>query len=1011
MLEIEVVGRDDLSRIIERKPVSNHDCSLLDLIKRECPKYNESCIPNLSAFVDGVSFQYSDWSIVSLKNSRKLKIVIEAGGIEVSTVMAIISVVMAVASAIYAVFAMNKLSSKAQQEQRQGSSIYDVNAQGNQVNLNNVIPENFGYFKRFPDYLADRHVFYRNNTMFVDLILCQGVGSYQRANDYSDVYLGETPISELDGCQIRVYEPGETITPENSIENKSWYCYYSSTQVTQSGHTLKGVRTEIDQSSQINPKVNFLDKTFSGKYYTITNVVAAGCAGVQTQTIYTEHKLDLGWENGAYFTISGSNGTRLIGSADSDTVEIDQTDPTLTNVEIELSSNFVNNNETYHKDWFRQHNEYLDEEQQLVVESGDQIRILIKKKTTISYSRQGGTSGPQTFTESNTNQIVSLCELMNVAYTQTADGETALIQVQTAEIDPVNYPPAPSAPGGAFDIQTSYDCEILVLQPIPADYPFSDNGMYRIETHDTSTGVYEVVRVNSSYAVIENWVEFWGQGVDNESLSFTLDSSSSSLSGAYAGPYRACPVGATSNIFEYDIRFPQGLGYLQDDGSFRDLTVEIEIGYRLAGSNDAWTTETKTFTNNTNDELAYTYELVVPTAGNYEFRMRNLSEDQDSTRALCECKWVGLKSVIATKDQYDDVTVMICRFKGTETLSEISSNQISTYWTRKLPNISNGSVIEPTRQIAPVVKYICNNSKYAGIVDQLSLNEFNAFWNSKNLTLDGTIDQSSTLLDVLRDALNVGFSSPVVINNKLSFVRLHEQAENEPLTQIFSPQNMTKSPTITFSLPRDDETQEIVLEYTSPETYKTETLFCSLDENGEKVISSYPNSDKQEKIRAWGVTSAAQAQATGMRRLRYLKNTRVTYTIETELDALNCQFNDLVGLFLDEEFSNITGRVLSSDGTTITVDMEIPEAYATGTVYIRQTDGKPASYVFTRVNSHQLTIDSALTWNADFGVSIEYPFFAIGELVKCWVTEIQPSDKKCTVKLINYNAEVFTDDL
>ena len=74
MLEIEVVGRDDLSRIIERKSVSNHDCSLLELIKQECPKYKESYIPNLSAFVDGVSFQYSDWSIVSLKNSRKLKI-------------------------------------------------------------------------------------------------------------------------------------------------------------------------------------------------------------------------------------------------------------------------------------------------------------------------------------------------------------------------------------------------------------------------------------------------------------------------------------------------------------------------------------------------------------------------------------------------------------------------------------------------------------------------------------------------------------------------------------------------------------------------------------------------------------------------------------------------------------------------------------------------------------------------------------------------------------------------
>ena len=351
------------------------------------------------------------------------------------------------------------------------------------------------------------------------------------------------------------------------------------------------------------------------------------------------------------------------------------------------------------------------------------------------------------------------------------------------------------------------------------------------------------------------------------------------MSGAYAGPYRACPVGAESTIFEYDIRFPQGLGYLKDDGKFRDLTVEIEIGYRRAGSTDEWTTTTRTFTNHTNDELAFTYELTVPVAGNYEFRMRNLSEDQDSTRALCECKWVGLKSVISTKNQYDDVTVIIARFRGSETLSEISSNQISTYWERKLKNIRT-SVVEATRDVAPVVNYICENSKYAGIINRLSLDEFDYIWQSQNLKLDGTIDNSSTLLDVLRDALNVGFAAPVVANNKLSFVRLHEREIDEPLTQIFTPQNMTKSPKITFNLPREDEVEEVVVEYTSPETYKTETVFCSLDENGEKVISSYPNSDKQEKIRAWGVTSSVQAEATGMRRLRYLKSTRVTYEMD-----------------------------------------------------------------------------------------------------------------------------------
>ena len=313
--------------------------------------------------------------------------------------------------------------------------------------------------------------------------------------------------------------------------------------------------------------------------------------------------------------------------------------------------------------------------------------------------------------------------------------------------------------------------------------------------------------------------------------------------------------------------------------------------------------------------------------------------------------------------------------------------------------------------MAPVINYICNNSKYAGIVDDNSLNEFAEFWNRKQIKLDGTLDSSSTLLDVLRDCLNVGFSAPVVRNNKLAFVRLHRQGENEPLAQVFSPQNLTKSTEITFNLPRDDETQEIVTEYISPETYKTETLFCSLDENGNKVISSYPNSDKQEKLKAFGVTVQAQAEAMGMRRLRYIKNTRITYEIETELDGLNCQYNDLVGLFLDENLSNITGRITSADGLKVYTDMEIPEALGTGVIYIRRKNGTPKDYIYTRNGPHELTLDTALTWDPEYGSVIEYPFFAIGEMVKCWVTEVSPQDKRVKLKLINYNEDIFINDL
>lgn len=1009
MLKIEVVGRADLSRVLEQKTIDNPPATLLDLIKRECPAYSAEFTPYLSASVDGVRFPYNDWDIVKIRNAKTVRIVIEAGGIEAGTIALIISIVAAVASAVYAIVSMNRLSAKAQAETKQGSSIYDVNAQGNQVALNNVIPENFGYFKRFPDYLADRHVFYRNNIQFVDMILCQGVGQYARAGDHSDVFVGETPINELDGCQIRVYEPGEEMTALNSIEDKSWYCYYSSTQVTGTGHTLKGTRKEVDQTSQLNSTAAFSRDTLSGGYYTYT-APQYGCAGPSGGGVPIYHQLNLGWDTGAYFTITGNNNTRAVASIDSDTVEADADDPTVTHITADLTDAFKNNL-ARHQAWLRPHRVEVEEDETQTEIAGDLVRVLIEKSTTVTYTLQGGTQGPRVYSDTATAQIVSLCEVLAVEYDPEQDSTAIILDVPTAELDAGSYPQAPAVPSGAYNVSTTQGITIDILQPMPADYPYSDNGLYRIDSHDSATGIYTVSRINQSYGVITDWLEFWAQGVPQTGLSFTRDNASADMAGESVGPYRACPVGATSSIFEYDIVFPQGLGYLQDNGTFRNLTVEIEIAWRRAGSSDSWETITRTFTNATNDELGYTYQLEVETPGNYEFKLRNLSEEIDSTRALQECRWVGLKSVISTKNKYDDVTVIIGRFKGSETLSELSSNQISTFWTRKLPTIEDPSVIAATQDLAPAINYICNNSKYAGIVDADSLEEFNNLWKSQQITFNGTLDSSSTLLDVLRDSLNVGFAAPVIRNNKLAFVRLHEQETDEPLTQVFTPQNLTKSPEITFNLPRDDETQEIVTEYTSQETYKTETIFCSLDENGDKVITSYPNSDKQEKLKAFGVTNACQAEAMGMRRLRYIKNTRITYEIETELDGLNCQYNDLVGLFLDENLSDITGRITAVDGLKVYPDMEIPEELNTGVIYIRNKNGTMGNYVYTRNGPHELEIDSAIVWDDQYGVSIEYPFFAIGKLVKCWVTDVIPADKTCKLKLINYDAGIFADDL
>ena len=173
MLRIEVYTRADLSRIIEQvtlEPKAGE--TIADVMRKQCPAYTpeRAQASYVSLYADGVKIPQDTWSRYRLDGTKTLRVVIEAGGLEASAIIAIISIVLAVASAVYAIIMANRLGKNLKKDTKQGSSIYDVNAQGNQVNLTNVVPETFGKFKRFPDYLADKHVFYRNNTQFIDMI-------------------------------------------------------------------------------------------------------------------------------------------------------------------------------------------------------------------------------------------------------------------------------------------------------------------------------------------------------------------------------------------------------------------------------------------------------------------------------------------------------------------------------------------------------------------------------------------------------------------------------------------------------------------------------------------------------------------------------------------------------------------------------------------------------------------------------------------------------------------------
>ena len=326
----------------------------------------------------------------------------------------------------------------------------------------------------------------------------------------------------------------------------------------------------------------------------------------------------------------------------------------------------------------------------------------------------------------------------------------------------------------------------------------------------------------------------------------------------------------------------------------------------------------------------------------------------------------------------------------------------------------NGTDLVTTEDVAPVVQYILNNSKYAGVIDHTSLAALDAYCKANGYKLTGTIDNDSTLLDELRNALKVCMSEPTVSNNFVSFARMTKKSDSDSFQQIFMPQNLTAAPVVNLSFAKDDDVKEIELSYIDSVTWKTSTYFYHLDDEGNVVETTYATTNNAEKLDTWGIKGTdphhEQARALAVRRLKFLTYCKTQYEIQTELDGLNCQYLDYVGLVLPQELSNISGRITAYDSTakTITVDQSIPARFDSGVVYVRKKDGSSVSYAFTRADTYTLVLGSALfDWDENYGATIEYPYFALGSVVPCWVQSVEPGDKSCTLKLVNYDARIF----
>ena len=184
------------------------------------------------------------------------------------------------------------------------------------------------------------------------------------------------------------------------------------------------------------------------------------------------------------------------------------------------------------------------------------------------------------------------------------------------------------------------------------------------------------------------------------------------------GTFRGNPVGKLGSLYELDFNAPNGIYQVDEqNGAYKKLTVEWQVKYRQVCTT-AWNTRNLHFTGYNADELGMTERFELP-LGDWEFTVVRISpEFKDSSHAET-VKWCGLICLLGEKDTYSNQSVLTVRCVGSEALSELDDNQFSTLFTRKLPIFYCGE-LEATTDLAPAIKYICAQSKFGNLFNQLS---------------------------------------------------------------------------------------------------------------------------------------------------------------------------------------------------------------------------------------------------------------------------------------------------
>jgi predicted phage tail protein len=492
--------------------------------------------------------------------------------------------------------------------------------------------------------------------------------------------------------------------------------------------------------------------------------------------------------------------------------------------------------------------------------------------------------------------------------------------------------------------------------------------------------------------------------------------------GDWMGPFTANPAGTKASQLAVDLGYASGLYRVNDDGKLKTANSPWEVQYQLIDDTGtaigAWATLAAS-----NDWLSdktagiFTSHSVAVPPGRYQVRARKLQPAAMDGTVINTLSWLGLRAYLPSQRVYGDVTLLAVRIKATNNLNSSTAKAINVTCTRKLPVWNGASWSAPvaTKNPAWAIADVLRNTTYGrgwpdNRMDLPALLELADTWATRGDEFNGVFDTKTSLWDALQSVCRVGRSIPMYYAGVVEVIR--DAPRSVPILSV-TPQNMLAgSFSIQYAFPTYDNPDYVVVTYTDPTTWESQTVDCALT-GSEKL--------NPKAITLMGCTSRDQAFREGMYMAACNRDQRKMVSVTTEMEGYIPRYGDLVTVTHDVPAWGISGFIEAYDEVSGTLVTSEPAQWFVGqnhVVSLRQRNGAPLG-PFTVIKGADdfhlvlqgLTPEQKAAIYISDGTSEEPTIYQFGpagkEAQQCLVLKAKPDGKgNVQLGLVNYALSV-----